>query len=170
MLSHHSGWVLTIAQSVHHCLTKSTKCNEGSHHKQLTNKGCQEVPAGVSSLSGKGDQDGRVADAGVVVHEAVLLQVDAGGRRAVPRTVRSHSCNRAHIMPCQPNGPQGAKTSEPSQLSKSLAIAWLARSSGVVTNVTVTSMRYFDIEGEQQILCWVTQSNAISTVLFTANT
>ena len=67
----------------------------------LTNESSQEVPARGSSFSGQGDQDGRVADAGVVVHETVLLQVDAGGCWAVPRAIRSHGCSK-QVLPCQP--------------------------------------------------------------------
>ena len=60
--------------------------------KVRTNEGAQEVPARVSGLGSNADEYGRIADAGVVVHEGVLLQVNARRCRAVADATGTHSC------------------------------------------------------------------------------
>lgn len=67
--------------------------------KALTNKGTEEVAACAAGLISNGDEEGRVADAGVVLHEGVVLQVNAGGCRAVPHTASTHSCDKHTMNP-----------------------------------------------------------------------
>ncbi len=56
-----------------------------------TNQRADEVHARIAGLAGHGDEQGRVAEAEVALHEGVLAQVDAARQRAGAHAV-DHRC------------------------------------------------------------------------------